>query len=137
LRPEIGLVIKLLIFRYSFFGPSTTASPGARLQNLKLVGRDSAKRMSRHCDLEGEANAGSFKDKTATFSAPACPHLPDISIIEATRVWAFESMARCTSGRLAPESLDCYHPSGELCEGLGARRMVDVALGWKVSFSGL
>lgn len=39
------MVIKLVMFRHSFFG-SSTASPGARLQNLKLVGRDSVKRMS-------------------------------------------------------------------------------------------
>lgn len=43
LRPEIALVLKLVVFKYSFFG-STTASPGSRLQNLKLVGPDSRKR---------------------------------------------------------------------------------------------
>jgi peroxin-2 len=43
LKPEIGLVIKLIIFKYSFFGDGA-ASPGASLQNLKLVGRDGARR---------------------------------------------------------------------------------------------
>jgi peroxin-2 len=48
LKPEIGLAIKLVVFRYSFFG-SNTASPGASLQNLKLVNRyGSRRRLSFH-----------------------------------------------------------------------------------------
>jgi peroxin-2 len=43
LKPEIGLAIKLIVFRYSFFGDST-ALPGARLQNLKLVNRYGSRR---------------------------------------------------------------------------------------------
>lgn len=43
LKPEIALVLKLVVFKYSFFG-STAGSPGSRLQNLKLVGPDSRKR---------------------------------------------------------------------------------------------
>jgi hypothetical protein len=43
LKPEIGLGIKLVVFKYSFFG-SNTASPGASLQNLKLVNRYGSRR---------------------------------------------------------------------------------------------
>jgi hypothetical protein len=44
LKPEIGLVIKLVVFKFSFF-ESNTASPGASLQNLKLVNRYGSRRM--------------------------------------------------------------------------------------------
>lgn len=52
LKPEIHLILKLVIFRLSFFG-LTQASPGAKLQNLKLIhefaDRGSAKGESSHC----------------------------------------------------------------------------------------
>ncbi|RSH87381.1 peroxisome assembly protein (Peroxin-2) [Saitozyma podzolica] len=37
LKPEVALVLKLVIFRYGVLDPTIRASPGAKLQNLKLV----------------------------------------------------------------------------------------------------
>jgi hypothetical protein len=37
LKPEVALVLKLVIFRYGVLDPAIRASPGAKLQNLKLV----------------------------------------------------------------------------------------------------
>ncbi|WVQ82355.1 hypothetical protein IAT38_004483 [Cryptococcus sp. DSM 104549] len=37
LKPEVELAIKLLIFRFGVWDPSSRSSPGAKLQNLKLI----------------------------------------------------------------------------------------------------
>ncbi|WWD17329.1 hypothetical protein CI109_101769 [Kwoniella shandongensis] len=37
MKPEVELVIKLLIFKYGIWDPLILSSPGARLQNLKLT----------------------------------------------------------------------------------------------------
>ncbi|WVR07023.1 hypothetical protein IAU60_004062 [Kwoniella sp. DSM 27419] len=45
-KPELELVIKLLLFRYGVWDASIRSSPGAKLQNLKLVS-DRSKSISR------------------------------------------------------------------------------------------
>lgn len=37
LKPEIGLLIRLAIYKLGVMDPATRASPGAKLQNLRLV----------------------------------------------------------------------------------------------------
>ncbi|ORY34007.1 Pex12 amino terminal region-domain-containing protein [Naematelia encephala] len=45
IKPEIALVLKLVVFRFSILDPSTRASPGAKLQNLKLAATRSSRRI--------------------------------------------------------------------------------------------
>ena len=115
-KPEISLLLKLVIFRYGIYDPLSGSSPGSRLQNLRLAST-AGSHLRQLSDFPFPSKlTSSYKAETTPLPLSAPANLPFLHSHPSQAVWALESMAGFTRSGLETKSLESDLIYGKLCK---------------------